>query len=662
MFDSVWHNVYKWKTDKPCAKVVYYNEFLGGGGSTALSNYEPDRRRDYPSQVKKKKKKKRIRVRVQPRFFFVLALALIVLVLFIVALKLISGDKLPEEQTADAVTSDKPGLFANIFKSPTPSPTPTPEPTPTPTPKPPVDAPHAVEGSFPAKYEYETALEVNFVPVDNYVRPDPINFAYNDTEYAQLDGVLTFRGNNLRSSATFGTAAVNSRQLDMVWVKDIGEMLRGDIDGPTESTWSGSGWVGQPLIVKWPDSTRQIMNMYDWAKQKSGLVEVILACLDGKVYFMDLETGEWTREALSLNRPFKGAGSLDPRGYPILYLGSGDMYASPEQYARASIISLIDFSVLYEFGHQGDAFSLRTWHAYDSAPLVDASSDTLIYPGENGILYTLKLNTNYDEAAGTLSMNVSEIVKLRYKAGRSTFPNSGNNKFWLGYESSPAIMGHYCYVVTNDGFLQCIDLNTMEILWVQSTWDDTNGSPVVEIDHANRKAYVYVGTSLHFTKEDDNTGTTPFFKVDAITGEVIWQYNVRVFTKSGVSGGVQATALIGEGTISDLVIVPFARWGEVDAGVVVALEKSTGKVRWSFQMSKYTWSSPVAVYTPDGTAYIIICEGSDTGGRIYLLDGATGTQLYTFNAEKNIEASPAVYGNMIVIGTRGKKIWGLRIS
>jgi outer membrane protein assembly factor BamB len=100
----------------------------------------------------------------------------------------------------------------------------------------------------------------------------------------------------------------------------------------------------------------------------------------------------------------------------------------------------------------------------------------------------------------------------------------------------------------------------------------------------------------------------------------------------------------------------------VEGGVVVALDKKTGALRWSFPMSKYTWSSPVAVYTADGTAYVIICEGSDTGGRIYLLDGATGTQLYTFNAEKNIEASAAVYGNMLVIGTRGKKIWGIRIS
>ena len=64
----------------------------------------------------------------------------------------------------------------------------------------------------------------------------------------------------------------------------------------------------------------------------------------------------------------------------------------------------------------------------------------------------------------------------------------------------------------------------------------------------------------------------------------------------------------------------------------------------------------------NGNAYVVVCEGSDTGGRVFLLDGKTGEKLYTFNAEKNIEASPAVYGNMLVFGTRGMKIWGVKIS
>ena len=61
-----------------------------------------------------------------------------------------------------------------------------------------------------------------------------------------------------------------------------------------DATWSGSGWTGQPLMRKWSREAKAHMNMYDWAKQQEELVEVIYACMDGFVYFLDLESGEPT--------------------------------------------------------------------------------------------------------------------------------------------------------------------------------------------------------------------------------------------------------------------------------------------------------------------------------------------------------------------------------
>ncbi len=576
----------------------------------------------------------------------------------VVVIKGLSVESEPEE----ADSGEKSGNFiAELFKTPTPSPTPTATPTPTPTPTPPYEIPHAVDSTEPSVYGLTTKVEVNGTVVDSYEREDKIEFLTDET-YSDVTGIVTFRGDNYRDSASYGTATISSRKLSELWSIDTGELQRG-IGYEEGRTWTGSGWVGQPLIVEWPDNIKQLMNMYDWAKQKEGLVEVILATMDGNVYFLDLETGEQTRDKLDIGMPFKGAGSLDPRGYPILYLGSGDMYEEDSMKSRAMAYSLIDFTRLYEFGKQNDEFALRDWTAYDSSPLVDAETDTLIYPGENGILYTIKLNTSFDETTGALSMNPSEVVKMRYVATRSTYPDStSSNKYWLGYETSIATLGEFGYLGTNDGFLQCINLNTMSIVWAQDTKDDTNGSPVLETDFANRTAYIYIGPSLHFTADTDSKGTVSFYKINAITGEVVWQHEEQVNTKSGVSGGIQATALLGENSISDLVIIPFARTPDKDDGVLLALDKSTGEVRWTFTMEKYTWSSPVAVYDEAGNAYIVVCEGSDTGGRVFLLDGQTGTLLSTFDAEKDIEASPAVYGNTIVIGTRGMKIWGIKIS
>lgn len=44
-------------------------------------------------------------------------------------------------------------------------------------------------------------------------------------------------------------------------------------------------------MTKWPREVKAHMNMYDWAKEDDELVEVIYACMDGYVYFLDLETG-----------------------------------------------------------------------------------------------------------------------------------------------------------------------------------------------------------------------------------------------------------------------------------------------------------------------------------------------------------------------------------
>ena len=122
-----------------------------------------------------------------------------------------------------------------------------------------------------------------------------------------------FRGNNFRDTAAYGNTQIKNGKIQDLWTAKTGSITYGD------ATWSGSGWTGQPLMEKWSQEVKKSMNMYDWAKEKDDLVEVIYACMDGYVYFLDLETGEATRDPLYLGFTFKGAGALDPRGYPIMY-------------------------------------------------------------------------------------------------------------------------------------------------------------------------------------------------------------------------------------------------------------------------------------------------------------------------------------------------------
>ena len=443
----------------------------------------------------------------------------------------------------------------------------------------------------------------------------------------------------------------------------IGALKKGNRSG--KGSWSGCGWTGQPLIVQWDEEVKSVLDRYEWAKQKSNLVEVIYPTEDGHIYFLDLETGKKTRDDLNFKMPFKGTGSIDPRGLPLLYVGSGDEYEEEDQKSRAMIISLIDGRKLYEFGVQGkDKFAVRDWNAYDSAPLVDEATDTLIWPAETGILYTMKLNTVFDARGGTISVNPSNVVKLRYDSNNSydKIDKADSSHKWLGYEGSASAWNGFLYLASNDGLFQCIDLNTMQIKWIADTKDDTNASPVLDVI-SETEAYLYVGTSLHFTQDSGHKGVTPFFKIDAMTGEIVGQYQLTVETVSGVSGGIQATAALGQRNLSDLVFVPFARYNGKDKGVLVALYKDTMEVAWTMTMEHYAWSSPAIFYNGKGDGFLV---QADSGGDIFLIDGRTGTVLDKISPTKNgsnFEASPALFGNMLVVGSRGDQtIFFIRLS
>ena len=460
-------------------------------------------------------------------------------------------------------------------------------------------------------------------------------------DYFALPGIATFRGNNFRNSAVYGTATVTDKTISKAWSSNIGSL----------NGWPGSGWTGQPLMVQWDQETKNIMNMYPEKKAKEGLVEVIYATLDGNIYFYDLDDGSYTRKPIYVGMNFKGAGSLDPRGYPIMYVGSGDYMSG--KVPRLYMISLIDGSILYEKSGN-DAFSLRPdWTAFDSSPLVDAETDTLIWPGENGILYTIKLNTQYNKAAGTLKIQPEELVKTRYYTDRS-----GTGSYWIGYEPSCVIVDRYLYISENGGMFFCIDLDTMKLVWAQDTRDDSNSTPVFEWDGLDG-GYIYTAPSLHWTAKDGK-GYISIYKLNAKTGEIVWELKFDCGTVDGVSGGVQSSPLLGKpGTeLEGLILYTVARTPGMWDGKLVAIDTKTGNIVWEKYMDNYAWSSPVAVYDDAGKAYVIFC---DSVGTMKMLD-SKGTVLSTMNLGSNIEASPAVFNNTLVVGTRGQQIFGIKIK
>ena len=176
--------------------------------------------------------------------------------------------------------------------------------------------PHCIESTKPENLISYTNVEVDgnvLENVEDYTTDRDISFKVGQ-DYTDVDGIVTFRGNSFRDNPTYGYANMTMFKLNKLWSADTGSLSSGS------AVWTGSGWTGQPLMMKWPKEVKAHMNMTEKARADDELVEVIYACMDGYIYFLDLKTGEKTRDPLYLGYTFKGAGALDPRGYPIMYV------------------------------------------------------------------------------------------------------------------------------------------------------------------------------------------------------------------------------------------------------------------------------------------------------------------------------------------------------
>ena len=487
--------------------------------------------------------------------------------------------------------------------------------------------------SPPSQFGLESIAVQNGERVDAYARTPEIHMGLSG-EYTDVEGVTTFRGNNYRDSAAYGNIPDDPEELEIVWSVAVSQI----------DDWGGVGWTGQCAIVRWPEEVVRIMNVRE-DKKGGPLTEVIYATLDGRVYFLDLYDGQATRPAINIGAPIKGSVTVDPRGYPLLYVGQGIPEANGHSVDIGTrIFSLIDQQLLF-FLDGDDPFAQRSWYAFDAAPLVDGKTDTMLQVGENAILYLVKLNTDYDPEAGTISID-PKVDRYVFRSRVSDQP---------GMENSLAVYNDYGYFVDNSGLLQCVDLNTLTCVWAGDTGDDTDATIVLE-EEADGTVALYTATEReHSASYDENAYLR---KINALTGEMLWKLPVKVYTSEGNEGGSFATPALGKGELGDLIFAHMTRTPD-DGATLMAVDKESGEVVWRVAMGSGGWSSPVCVYDASGKGYVLVGSSS---GALRLYDGRTGRIISICDLEGNIEGSPAVFEDMLVVGTRGKRIFGVRIK
>ncbi len=540
--------------------------------------------------------------------------------------------------------------------APTPTAVPAPTTAPTATPLPRLDA-SAGSGSLKTTdtvYQVgsKSAKSITFSRDVSYVAPHPDNYSFYPA------GVLTFRGDNFRRNAAYGTANVTKQQLSILWQTPIG-YLRTEDNG----TLYGVGWTGQPAIVKWTTQVREGMNLYEDKKATSALREVIFGAQDGKIYFLDLTDGSATRDPITVGYPLKGSVSVDSMDRPLLAVGQG-ISKLPNKTGSIGLhlYNLIDGKEAFFLnGRKSDTqIQYNTNGAFDGTALFlnnNWDTDAMVVAGENGLLYTVDLNAEFiypkaNDQDVKLSMSIKpSVVYLRTKAG-------AEKEAGVGVESSVAMYDKYIYMADTYGVIRCVNSDTMKTVWAMDGGDNIDASIALDMD-GDSGVSLYTGNTAYSRLGSKNDVTIR--RMNALTGETIWTYGIKCDYDKGQLSGCKASPVIGQHSISDLVIFTVNKVKD-GGSKVIALSKQTGSLVWERALTSEAVSSPVAVYNDNGDAWII--QG-DQGGNLTMMDGRTGAVRNTLNLGGAIEGSPAVYKNYLVVGTCSKDnayMYGIRIE
>ena len=507
----------------------------------------------------------------------------------------------------------------------------------------------AAESAAPSKLEIKDTAFLKGKKQTTFTRTEPLDMPAPGAYSTYDGGVFTFRNNNFRGNAAFGTVDVKLAQLSIAWQTELGN-LRTDDSGRLY----GVGWTGQPAIVKWSKELRLAMNITEEKKQVSPLKEVIVAGQDGKVYFVDLDDGVQTRDPIKVGYPLKGSVSLDPQGQPLIAFGQGiSKVGGKAGPIGLYVYSLLDQKELYFLNgrrtDKQDQYS--TNGAFDGTALFERSSDHMVVGGENGLLYTIKLNTQFDYAnPESMSLKISPEISTLMTKGKQENTS-------VSLESSAAMYRGYAFVADKQGYVRCIDTNTMQTVWAFDAGDNTDATPALGFA-PDGSLSLFTGNTVLARLKKDKQATIR--SLNAMTGAENWAYVVPCAFSQDERAGVKASPVVGENTIADLVIFTVNKIQE-GGSAIVALNKQTGTEVWKHRLVSETISSPVAVYNDAGDAWII--QG-DESGRLTMLEGLTGRVAAALELGGTIEASPAVYRDMLVIGTSSDKpyLYGIRIE
>jgi outer membrane protein assembly factor BamB len=434
--------------------------------------------------------------------------------------------------------------------------------------------------------------------------------AFGPYPNASVAGLLTFRGNPTRSWHGLGPVPVAPRVL---WRAPGERMCSLSKEFDEESQWCGTGWTGQPAVF-----------------ERDGRTWVVFGGYDRAVHFLDAATGA------DILRPFvtgdlvKGSVTVDPDGYPLVYVGSRDNYFRVLAFDGPEVRELWQLSAT--------AVGPTLWNDdWDGSALV--LDDFLFEGGENSRLHVVKLNRAY-LPDGRVSV-APELVFHAAGWDDELLRAVGNE---VSIESSVAISGNTLYFGNSGGLVQGWDIGPLRAgtgvpqrvfrFW---TGDDADGSIVID-----EAGMLYVGSEWErHTARSIEVGQMMKLDPSRPDQPLVWSQADNAIAKAGV---YSTPAIVGETVI-------FTTY----SGRAVGLDRATGAIRWEKRLPGPLMGSPVVV---DGVWIQGDCSGQLRGFDVS--DASVPPlEIWRVSLGSCIESTPAVWRGRIYVGTRGGYVYAL---
>ncbi|MBN2848880.1 MAG: PQQ-binding-like beta-propeller repeat protein [Coriobacteriia bacterium] len=460
------------------------------------------------------------------------------------------------------------------------------------------------------------------------------------------DGIKvgTFLGDETRRFSGLGPVP---ETLEVIWRTHIGSgMTGGTASSAGPVTWSGTGWTGQPALVR-----------------DKGKLYLIVGGFDHNLVKIDAATGEelWSYEFDDVIKGSPTVFRMPDTGKLAVVCGSRRGFPGGMDAPSVAPVRCVDFETGEELWRLTAPRTRSYSRDADSSPIL--IGDTLYVAIETGHVYAVDPTVTEERGGHRWPKIKAEQLLL----GDSRASSHGGN---LVLESSPSVIGDTLYLASGAGHVYGLKLETLEVVWDYWIGSDLDGSPVTTEDgyilQAVEKQYISANggvLKLDPRKEPDDA--------------LVWYFPTANRGLADWLGGVIGSVSVNDEYGSGLVRPALAAFTAIDGNLYVVSQDETDGTATSPQ-GKAGVPKPKLVYqtavgggisTPIMVDDYIIQAGYGAAVNVFKIDyeaeggvplkDRSGTEwtvgvskIASFAGAGSYESTPIVWQGRIYIGSR----------